>query len=60
MTKTTRTSSTGGTITEIFDLDGRRVRVLHTAGKTYGGDAQVEDTDAEDEGKPRRQTKKKA
>jgi len=30
-------SSTGGTITEFFDKDGVRVKVVHTAGKAYSG-----------------------
>ena len=43
MKKVERTSSTGGTITEFFDAQGNRVKVLHTAGKAYSGrQAQLE------------------
>jgi hypothetical protein len=30
-------SSTGGTITEFFDENGVRVKVVHTSGKQYSG-----------------------
>jgi hypothetical protein len=30
-------SSTGGTITEFFDEDGRLVKTTHSAGKQYTG-----------------------
>ena len=46
MTQVQSKSSTGGTITEFFDKDGVRVRVTHSAGKTYSGKA------AEKEQKP--------
>ena len=37
MKQVTRTSSTGGTITEFFDAQGNRVKVVHAAGKAYSG-----------------------
>jgi hypothetical protein len=37
MKKVERTSSTGGTITEYFDKDGNRVRVVHSSGRAYSG-----------------------
>ena len=43
MKQVTRTSSTGGTITEFFDAQGNRTKVVHKAGSTYSGKiAQVE------------------
>ena len=37
MKKIERKSSTGGTITEYFNDQGQRVRVVHTAGRAYSG-----------------------
>lgn len=39
MKKVERKSSTGGTITEYFNEQGQRVRVVHTAGRAYSGRA---------------------
>ena len=39
MKKIERKSSTGGTITEYFNDQGQRVRVVHTAGRAYSGRA---------------------
>jgi hypothetical protein len=40
MTTTTRTSGSGGTITEYWDQDGNRVKVIHTEA---GNKAKLED-----------------
>jgi hypothetical protein len=45
MKKIETRSSTGGTITEYFNDEGVRVKVTHSAGKTYSGKT------AEDEAK---------
>lgn len=37
MKKIERKSSTGGTITEYFNEQGQRVRVVHAAGRAYSG-----------------------
>jgi hypothetical protein len=39
MKKIESRSSTGGTITEYFNEDGVRVKVIHSAGKAYSGKA---------------------
>jgi len=46
----TRTSSTGGTITEFYDDLGQRLRVVHTQGRA-APDADL-DLDSEDTNKP--------
>lgn len=41
-----RTAS-GGTLIEYFDQDGRRIRAVHSAGKTYSGRlAEIESREA--------------
>ena len=37
MKKIERRSSTGGVITEYFNTEGVRVKVVHSAGKAYSG-----------------------
>lgn len=37
-------SSTGGTITEFFNAQGVRVRVVHSAGKAYSGKIAQQET----------------
>ena len=37
MKEVTRQSSTGGTITEFYNAQGNRVRVVHKAGNAYSG-----------------------
>ena len=47
MKSETRTSSSGGTITEYFDADGNRQRLEHKAGNAYSGKAAVDVGDPE-------------
>ena len=37
MKQVERQSSTGGTITEFFNAQGVRVKVVHSAGRAYSG-----------------------
>lgn len=43
----TRTSNSGGTITEYFDHNGNRQRLVHIAGNAYSGKTAVDVEDSE-------------